>query len=164
MGLASHFGDQSYKCTNCGHTAALYAPACPVCQQKTFKLINPDKVAGFRAVRSDNEGPRATSQPPSPIAICVVIAVILAIAGSIYQMIVPPRPAVMANPAPIATPEPVAEPAPRPRPRVVHVYQPSKHVTVHPVISRPVSTSSYSPPKPKTPMKLWTTEDDGGNQ
>ncbi len=161
MGLAGHFGDQSYKCTNCGHTAALYSPSCPVCQQKTFKLINPDKIAGFRAVRSENEGPRETSQPPSPLAVCVVIAVLLAIAGSIYQMIVPPRPAVMTNPEPITTPA-VVEPAPRPRPRIVRVSsnQQSKHA--HPVISRPASTSSYSAPKPKTPMKLWTSEDDGG--
>jgi hypothetical protein len=162
MGLANQFGDQAYKCENCGQTTALYAPHCPVCLNKTLTRVKPQKWTGTN--QSANEEARETRQPVSPLISFATVAAIVAACVAAYAMFAPRQ-------------EPITKPEPSPQSTAqsesssssTHVSPPKhiKHPNTHSVISKAhaVSTGSLPAPKRVVPMRLWesTSGDEGGS-
>lgn len=161
MALANHFGDQAgYKCKNCGLTVALYAPLCPRCMDNTLVQIErgPEK---YRPGIGTDQNPE-TKKEAHPLVPVAVLAIVLALAVTLYNKFGPPKTEPMTRTE--YTPTVESTPAAPPHVSTVRVSnnKHSKPSNTRPVAKAHVSTPASSSPaaKPATPMKLWTESSD----
>lgn len=153
MGLANQFGENpaAYKCKNCGHTLALYAPCCPKCLDKSLVQVKTEK-SNKEGFRREAEDSRDTKTPGNPVVSVVALAIILGLAYAAYSMFAP-RPESRTEPAPTVG----TTVRPQTRPRV----STKRNKRSSPVVSRtPAASTSSSTPRPTTPMKLWEAGSD----
>lgn len=173
MGLANQFGDQgAYKCTNCGHKVALYAPCCPRCLDNTLVRTEPTPER-YRPVT--REVSMETERETHPLSSIAVLAIILAIAFAVAIKFSPPPSGSITRPemAPSVVSTPTEKPRVSSTARVSN-NQPGKRSKNTPPVSktnRPSTTGSLpdlppaKPARPATPMKLWeeSSDDASGN-
>ena len=172
MGLANQFGEQgAYKCTNCGHSVALYSPSCPRCLDKTLVRIEktPEK---YKPVRENEPSRETDTQQGNPLALIAVLAIVMAIALAVSKSFISTTP----NLEPMKTTQPAVSDvsAPASRPGSSNTVRVSNQSSKHSKNTRPLtkitrdSTSGSAPNSASArpaarPMKLWenSSEDEG---
>lgn len=173
MGLANQFGDQgAYKCTNCGHSVALYSPSCPRCLDNTLVRIEktPEK---YRPVTEREVTGEPIKPSGNPIATFAVLAIILALALYISNKFVP-----QARTDSMTTTEPsssvvsttTSKPPVSSSVRVSNNQSAKHSKNPRPVstinrVSTPGSAPALPTARPARPMKLWEdSSDDAGDK